>query len=377
MQLIKFIIFLFPFFKPSYFIQISVLNKFYNLMQVAVAGYFFVRYLKRRKYSLDFFILFFIEVVLFTSSIIDGLSISDFAVNIIQTLAMCIVIDELADRDTYTLVKALKVLFNLLVLMDFVFVLQYPIGIRVGLYNVWLFGAKNAQISFILPAIFCSYLYYFKFNKFSKFNLLKFIALILIGCYILYMVQSSTSIVVIVIFLALLKLSNSKIFTKFSMKKISVIYLLIVLGLVFLQIQNLFADFIINVLHKDLTFTGRTYIWNTTLDFIKRSPLYGYGLEDSSLRIIKMQNGDALHAHNMVLEILYSGGFLVFGLFSLYWKRMCDKVDAFSQKHGNILKCILIAYCIELLTEAFSFEIFLWVLVFVNKLALSDLRRDK
>ena len=79
--------------------------------------------------------------------------------------------------------------------------------------------------------------------------------------------------------------------------------------------QNLFAFLIEDILHKNLTLTGRTVIWDRTLELIGEKPILGHGVpfyEDRKLQYAietKWINKAAgLHAHDRFLETLYRGG---------------------------------------------------------------------
>jgi len=76
----------------------------------------------------------------------------------------------------------------------------------------------------------------------------------------------------------------------------------------FIKIQNLLSGFITNVLHRDLTFTGRIYVWDMYLSVIKEHIFLGYNR--GGLFITALHK--TLNPHNMWLNILYDTG--VFGL---------------------------------------------------------------
>lgn len=65
------------------------------------------------------------------------------------------------------------------------------------------------------------------------------------------------------------------------------------------------------------TGTGRSQIWAVVLEMIGQKPLFGHGYASSTFilptdpRLFTV----AAHAHNMYLEILFSGGIVAFGLF--------------------------------------------------------------
>ena len=365
MLLFQMILCLLPFFKPSYLVQFSQLNQIYNLLQILVTGIIFIRFIKQRRMSINLVLVLLMELLLFISSVKNDLPYIDVLKNIIQTVSLCSIIEFFSRKDLRKLFLALKIIFEFWIIADFIFALKYPLGVRVGLYNVWLFGAKNGQLMFILPTVFCTYIYNFILNKFKKVRLAEFLLILFMSSYILVTVKSATSIIAIFIFIFLMFFSNSKLYAKISMKSISLIYLALFIGVVFFQIQNNFSSFFMNTFGKDVTFTGRTTIWKKSIEYISKQPFLGYGLEPSNIRIIKMNNIAALNCHNMLLEIAYDGGFLLVSVFTIFWLRLCNSVDNYSRKNNQILKSVLIVYIIELFTEVFSFEVLLWVFILV------------
>lgn len=74
------------------------------------------------------------------------------------------------------------------------------------------------------------------------------------------------------------------------------------------RLQNVFAFLIEGVLHKGLSFTGRTEIWDMAIKNILASPALGYGIAQSG-KVYRLRKHKYYHAHNVFLEILMEGGF--------------------------------------------------------------------
>jgi len=67
--------------------------------------------------------------------------------------------------------------------------------------------------------------------------------------------------------------------------------------------------YIIHILDRSLTFTGRTYLWESAMEMIKKAPILGYGVTEQGVLYNVFENvGWGLSAHNMYLEILLRGG---------------------------------------------------------------------
>lgn len=363
--LLKFIIFLFPFFKPNYIIQIPLLNQIYNLTQILISIFIILEFIKKKKPSSNIVNILIMEVVIFISSIINELECIDVIKNIVQTMILCMMIESFAHQNLKKLFLSLKIILVVLVLIDFIFILKYPFGLRIGLYNIWFFGAKNGHITYILPLIFCTYIYNFCLNKSTAYRKIEFILLFLISIKILISVNSTTSIIVLITFIILMFISNNKIYSKISTKIINIIYIILFTSVILFQFQNNFSPIIENVFHKDITFTGRTEIWEKSIFFIKNKPILGYGLESSEIRVKKMNDISGLNCHNMLLEILYDGGIILFILFLNFWLKICKALDNYSQNNNQILKSIFVVYLVELFTEVFAFEILLWIFILI------------
>ncbi|WP_455617998.1 O-antigen ligase family protein [Eisenbergiella sp.] len=78
-------------------------------------------------------------------------------------------------------------------------------------------------------------------------------------------------------------------------------------GIVVFRITDYFSDFIVDVLGKDITFTGRTLLWDQAMLLIAKKPLWGYGVYDYDL-LVSSANGQAYSAHDTVLQMMLMGG---------------------------------------------------------------------
>ena len=78
-----------------------------------------------------------------------------------------------------------------------------------------------------------------------------------------------------------------------------------------LQEWPLLTDFVVNVLHKNITFTHRTYLWFSSVKLIMDSPIIGYGARDVEW-MIKAIGGSG--PHNIWLLMLLEGGLVSFTL---------------------------------------------------------------
>ena len=104
------------------------------------------------------------------------------------------------------------------------------------------------------------------------------------------------------------------------------IFLALAVSLLILITEN--AEYIIvEKLGKNMTLTGRTYIWAHVVDAINKYPLFGYGyggfwqewrgVDDPSFNVRTPSGFKAMHAHNGFLDMGLDFGWIGLSLFSL------------------------------------------------------------
>ncbi|MFK4310809.1 O-antigen ligase [Bacillus sp. RC242] len=143
------------------------------------------------------------------------------------------------------------------------------------------------------------------------------------------------------------------------------IYIVIFFTIIVFRLQELlFGDFIINVLHKDMTFTGRTYIWNVVLNVIKKSWILGFGRGND---IISYYFFNLNETHNAVLEILMYSGLLGILFFLIILFVVGNKLSI-NKDHiiSKILSFSIFAYMILGLTESVFYKKEFWILLFIS-----------
>lgn len=161
--------------------------------------------------------------------------------------------------------------------------------------------------------------------------------------------NSSTTIVGLVVLLVLYIF-----FKKKSILYRPVLYFWGCIGLniaiVIFRIQELFAWLIEGWLHKSLSFTGRTSIWDTALLYIYNSPIWGYG--ESAIFNFSFAKTEIV-AHNQFLDIaIVCGipGLILFGII-LYitFKKLSTYKDSFVSR---LIVCALLGYMVMTITES-------------------------
>lgn len=305
---------------------------------------------------LTFFYFFF---TLFSSIINNTLSIGIFF-SIFIMLAFTYVIS-LHTNNFLELIKALYYLYSFVVVINFLTMIILPNGIYLGnnLDPIYFLGGKNSIQMVVLPAIPIILIY-----SYYIYNRMKFMPIIiLLTCVTsLYLSTSGTSIVIFVCMICFLLLYK-KLSLTFNFYLIIYIALFLLIVIYRLQ-EKLFGNFIVNVLHKDITFTGRTYIWDIVLENIHHSWLIGFGRGNSLIFKNTLKYSEA---HNGILEILQSSGLI--GVFLFFIILIFVGRQLFLYKEyifSKILAFSLFSYLLIGLTESAFGDFHFWLLIILS-----------
>lgn len=350
----KFMLFLifFILLKPGSFSEYTAwknIGNVINILRMFTCVWCLFYFLLRRG-KIDKFILF---VILFYCSLLfSTFYFSQSYVNLIYEFTSILSwivlfkINMLNNKDKF--LTTLENTFFILLLINFITIILFPGGFYLnssGYSGNYFLGYDNNLITYIFPALALSFTN--TLNKNGKIGLKSIFLLIISFCSIIF-TWSATGVVsmVIIIVLFFAYTINKK---DFPIKKYIVVALSLFIGIVFLRFQNIFSFIIEGWLKKDLTFTGRTYIWDTFISEIKKSILIGHGIVDSKYLIQTLNAG---HAHNYFLQILYQGGLVTFSMFLGFFFSAIKKVQNCKEK--KYVGIVIFVYLISFIFEAYS-----------------------
>lgn len=224
----------------------------------------------------------------------------------------------------------------------------------------YLLGQHNMLATMLLPAAGVSIVSFrFTSNKLRS-SLLLFVAII--SC---FLCECSTAEVAMAGSIALFVVGYM------FREKIQFPLWLLFAGAVFGSLFIIFAfsdtsftllnDLIVNVLHRDVTFTGRTYIWGNAVKMIEKSPIIGYGFRT----IVPMFETTMVgHAHNYFLDKAVVAGIpmlILIILMHLELSRGCSKQR--NSIYKIALTAIICGMFLTYLTESY-FRFYRFIIVF-------------
>ena len=320
-------------------------------------------YIFNKKYS-KFVIIYFIYIVCLGLSTLlnSNASLPVLYLTYYKITALILFLDMGIRYNVKNIIVSLNMVLILLILINFVTILAFPNGMFMGNYSMsnWFLGYKNSHMVFYLPAILVININAYLKGKMNYLFYYLFLVIILIST--LKSLATTSIVVLIILYLYLI---FEKIISKvsfFNIYNYFIVYIGLFLTIIVLRVQNIFAWLVVNVLHKKMTFTGRTDIWDISLSFISTKKLLGYGIEQPYDIAKKFGNIAFTHCHDTILDLLYKGGIIslisFFSLIIITIKKLYNKRhEVISKLFSVIFLCIFIIMLFEARQDAIGFYI--------------------
>lgn len=356
--------------EPTCLPYVTSIEKFYNVISIAVCAAILLLYLWYNKISriillISIYYFYQIAMTWYNSGNLKGILLLS-----IKFIAICMFIEiGLNLKNKFIVINSLMTVLEIYIYINLLTILIYPNGMYVTVStdnaNNWFLGYKNQMINFILPAIgLCLFNYYCN-DKFA-YKKLRTGCILVCGCLTTILMWSGASLVLLAILIVYVLLAK-KLPTKiFNFRNFLIVNIILTVSIVLFRIQNIFSFLIVDILHKDITLTGRIYIWDKVLKYIYERPLVGYGVESYSYRCIKMRSiapltyydyYGALHGHCRFLEVMYRGGIILLIIYLLILIYSCREL----MRHKNsmqakIISITIFAYLTGMITEWYDYS---------------------
>lgn len=149
-------------------------------------------------------------------------------------------------------------------------------------------------------------------------------------------------------------INNRQIFNIYNLIKV---YIFAFVSIVIFKIQNLFS-FLLKNIGRDITFSGRTIIWESVFERIKLKPFFGYG--NKVFEFSKIVSSE----HNSIIGILYKTG--LFGLVAfifIIYKTVKKLYEFKNTTISKLLSFILFSYLIMMIFESYDFQNYMFIFV--------------
>lgn len=315
-------VYLFSMFLPGYFSS-PIMQMVSNIMMVGVAIYLFsVKYKPSRFMILT--ICYFAYLIAITFIYHNKAADVHLIISNLKIVFMLCAIEYLLKRTPDSTINIMYFILITFVLIDFASIVLFPNGLyqTEQIWNewsssqeaFWIYGNKNNRIYWYVLLSIITWLRYI-FNNKSKVMVLITSGISIVA---MMLVKSSTAtIVAILVSVGVFYLTYKKQ-TNLNMNSygILVIYVCITV-LILLGSTSLLKPFVEGVLHKDMTFTGRSTAWERVLLLIASKPVFGWGVIDSETATGLLKSIAFVNPHNQLLNCLWQGGIILVFILSL------------------------------------------------------------
>lgn len=340
-------------------------SKFFSIMSCLVILLFFI---KDRMHIHIFFVDMFLLIVLHTmitflfasSTIISVANNMITPYGLIAYFMLFMYIDIFIDdkKRLITVFKSIAIIMTICVFMNFIFTSDLNIANNIEVFKEalatgytnsrkWLFGHRNMIFIHHLMWIAFSYVQYKLENRsYTKMFIFQITFTMLVG-----VVSWNSTMMAVTLIVFVLEIFRKNFFSKISIIQYILVYIILEIGIVFVRVQDIFSYLIVNILHRDLSFTGRTSIWNYYInqyscgDILHK--LFGnFGVTDLTV-----------NSHNMLLGILSFTGIIgiflyfllyIFSIKKLYRERKTDS--------ARFISIIIFGFLINAITMEFYLQ---------------------
>lgn len=242
----------------------------------------------------------------YLSLIVNNQSMFGFQESWAPACAAALLARALSERYLKSLLWAAMIVSSAISVANLATILIFPEGIPgIGVMSGYYFnGHRNQAIAVIIPSIFSSLI--LDAMKGSQFTLRSFLLSVVGFAQVILAYSATSSVALAVALIGAIVIRGEKVrrllnaYTYLAATG-AVFFLIVVCGL-----QNGIGSNLVELLGKDVTFTGRTIIWEEVIkDVWATHPLIGCGHD-------AFWNGWMIvgSAHNMLLEVLAQGGIL-------------------------------------------------------------------
>ena len=313
------ILLLVPLFEPGVISGISWLdwlNPVFALGKVATVVFLFVMSVKRGRFDAFSICIALFAGAALASAVICEESITTWIKVYVPYVAACLLVLVYKEDSMRELLWAILILTATISVLNFLSVFAFP-G---GMYNTgasisndgFFWKNKNSAYQVILPSIASSVLIdYAKGITFSK----RSVILIIIGFMQVVIAYSATSLVALVLLMVGLALIRVHLgYGFFNSFTYIAVYMIVFIFLIFSGVDETAGSIFERLLGRSADLTNRSIIWDWVFHLMDADHvLWGHGFNYDLLTYL---NSSFVSAHNLLLHLWYTGGYISIVLFT-------------------------------------------------------------
>lgn len=355
-------------FPPQAIVNIGIIAILLNVVQILMFLYFMFCFFKEK----DILVLLSCAyaMVVSISSLIHGINFNQSLIQVLDLVGFMLYLNHGMRFKPQKLICNLSIYFSAISVINYIYLVYYHYFQGKAADDTYFITVPNTITSiFLFATLLIIIRCYITFDKISTFSLITIFCI----AHTELILWSATGLMgysILIIFLAFFY--NKKRERIWNLNILSIVSIALFFAITIFRLQEKFAFLIEGVLKKDLTFTGRTVLWDFYMIKITESPLLGYGYG------YKPYKG-GLFAHSGYLEIMIQGGlilaFLVIGVY-LYATRKLKYFKGESVVY--LITCAIFSIEIMMLTERAHPVILFGIFMFAHKIdLLVEMRKAK
>lgn len=314
------IIFLLALFPPEYFDQNATVKLLLNVLKATVSVAVMLLYITnirthlKKAYNIILLILW--AELLISTLISDDASMYFYTTQVIDTLIPCFLVGIMAMQSPINGIKAMYYYFSMCAIANTISFILFPGAMyaqeSTGNWVCWFLGGDNTGYSYYIVAstlamIYCS-------NIAGRVTLTSVLVWIS-GFIFAFGREIGSGMICQTIWAILFVIYSFRKFRQFI--KARYIFYITAAGFLGIVIfRNLIFESIAVAVGKDITLTGRTWLWDKVIKAVMEKPAFGYGLVEGEIFKRVISTG-VTGAHNQVLMLMFWGGLIAVFIFAL------------------------------------------------------------
>ena len=283
------------------------LDLLFNIGRIISFAVIFLLYLQKgRKPSRIVISILFLQAWIIVTTLANNGDIHRAFFSMLFTAVIVLVIDYFPMK---SVLPALMANFEWLIYVNLATLIFIPQGLyRQGVHSEFVdyfLGFKNSFFCYCLVAILLSGL-----NIIIQKGRIRPLLLMIASFLSVFIAWSASSVVALsvtlIMFLFIIVFKKPKFLTKIKFSQLFFVSVIIdILISVYNIVENspIISGFVQNVLHKHVTLSGRTVIWEKASNMIMQRPFIGYGIGEHIT-----WSGYDWYGHNQYYEMLLEGG---------------------------------------------------------------------
>ena len=313
---------IFLFLLPDFFQRFSVLYYSVLVFLSIVSLFTIYQYIKRPRYLFAFELVSSIYILIILSTIINNGVLPKFLLQSLVSIGFfCFIILRMKDEESKkVLLNDLIFVFETYVTINLIIMVIMPNGLyRITSYTglgsnpAYLLGHRNNAVEYLIPL--CG-LVTIKNKCEGRIWSLNMLFVLVISSLSAIYTWSANEILCMTFIVLSLIVYGRKGLKLYSIRRFLILSAILSSVLILIGVLPFMQYFIVSVLKKSATLTGRTRIWTKALLSISEKIILGHGVQSSLYNYLHLSMISS--CHNYFLDFLYLGGVLTLVVIVVY-----------------------------------------------------------